>query len=352
MIKRKLIYWLIQFSAWGFIVGIIGIANFLQNGYSLNTVIQLVEIFILFILSSHFIREIYIRKDWFSFKVPKLILNTLLLIFALSTGWIIFFTIINSFIFIDEQSLWTHLRNGTFLLNIILYSIFLILWTAVYIANHLFRKSHIQELNNLKLQTNQSQYELKTLRDQLNPHFLFNSLNNIRALIEIDPEHAKVAITTLSSLLRSSLLLGKRTYIPLQDEIKLVSEYLKLEKIRYDERLDYEITNNLKDISSVFIPPFIIQGMVENAIKHGISVSSSPGKIDIRIQFDDDNLLLEVENDGKYSNSNNEGIGIINTKRRLKILYKNNAGFDIRNKNDRVRATIWINKKYLNQLTA
>src|SRR5690554_574387 len=352
MERRKLIYWLIQFSAWGFICIIIGIANFMQNGYSFNTVVQLIEIFILFILSSHFIRETYIQKDWFSFGISKLIVNSLLLILVLSTSWLIIFSTLNWFLFEQEKSLLNYLLNGAFVLNIILYSIFLILWTAVYIANHLFRKSHIQELNNLKLQTNQSQYELKTLRDQLNPHFLFNSLNNIRALIEIDPEHAKVAITTLSSLLRSSLLLGKRTYIPLQDEIKLVSEYLKLEKIRYDERLDYEITNNLKDISSVFIPPFIIQGMVENAIKHGISVSSSPGKIDIRIQFDDDNLLLEVENDGKYSNSNNEGIGIINTKRRLKILYKNNAGFDIRNENDRVRATIWINKKYLNQLTA
>src|SRR5690554_125886 len=348
MERRKLIYWLIQFSAWGFICIIIGIANFMQNGYSFNTVVQLIEIFILFILSSHFIRETYIQKDWFSFGISKLIVNSLLLILVLSTSWLIIFSTLNWFLFEQEKSLLNYLLNGAFVLNIILYSIFLILWTAVYIANHLFRKSHLQELSNLKLQKSRSQYELKVLRDQLNPHFLFNSLNNIRALIEIDPEHAKTAITTLSSLLRSSLLLGKKAYILLQEELKLADEYLKLEKIRFEERLNYKFDNKLKGDELIYVPPFIIQGMIENAVKHGISASSNPGEISISISFEKDRLLIEVENDGEYAD-NGKGIGLLNTRRRLDILYKKDAGFEIKNVNGKVTALVWIDRKHLNR---
>lgn len=342
MDKRKLIYWIIQFSAWGFICIIIGIANFIQSGYSIQTVIQLLMVFTLLILSSHAIREIFIRRDWFNLSISKLILYSFILIITLSTCWLAIFNSVNWLLFEERQSF------GTFIVNVILYSIFLILWTAVYLANHLLRKSHIQELNNLKLQTSQSQNELKALRDQLNPHFLFNSLNNIRALIEIDPHQAKNAITTLSSLLRSSLLLGKRSYILLQDELKLVSEYLELEKIRFEERLSYDFINKVDQ--KVYIPPFIIQSMVENAIKHGTSKSSTTGKVLISIFFKDDNLLMEVENDGKFVNNNGAGIGIFNTKRRLEILYGKDAGFEIRDMDGKVKASVWINKKHLNQL--
>lgn len=348
MRKRKLTYWVVQFFAWALICLIIGLANFMQNGYSLKILVILFEIFILFILSSHFIRETYIRKDWFSLKISKIIINSLLLIFALSASWLIVFNILNWFLFEQEKSLLNYLLNGAFVLNIILYSIFLILWTAVYIANHLFRKSHLQELSNLKLQKSRSQYELKVLRDQLNPHFLFNSLNNIRALIEINPEHAKTAITTLSSLLRSSLLLGKKTYILLQEELKLADEYLKLEKIRFEERLNYKFDNKLQGDELIYVPPFIIQGMIENAVKHGISASSNPGEISISISFEKDRLLIEVENDGEYAD-NGKGIGLLNTRRRLEILYKKDAGFEIKNVNGKVTALVWIDRKHLNK---
>src|SRR5690554_8217460 len=114
-----------------------------------------------------------------------------------------------------------------FLVNILMYSIFFIMWTAVYLTYHLMQITRLQEIYNLKLKTSQTQNELKTLRDQLNPHFLFNSLNSICALIEFDPETAKSSITTLSSLLINSLLLGKKSYITLKEELQLVNEYLE-----------------------------------------------------------------------------------------------------------------------------
>jgi LytS/YehU family sensor histidine kinase len=217
------------------------------------------------------------------------------------------------------------------------------MWSAVYLTYHLLRKSRKQELQNLKLEASHHEIELKTLRDQLNPHFLFNSLNGIRALIEIDPTTAKSAITTLSNLLRNSLQMGKKAQVSISEELGLVTEYLKLEKIRFEERLTYNISIEVND--KIQIPPFLIQTMAENGIKHGISKSRTGGLIDIRVYETDAKLKLEVTNTGgQYKPNNIEGIGIINTKRRLAIQYGDNAGFSIKNEDNSVVALVWINQ--------
>lgn len=343
MSRKMLIYWLIQIASWGIIVLLIGIGNYLQDGYSTKLLTQVGLVYTLLIASSHTIRTVFIKQDWFILPMATIVWRTLLLIVLLSTSWLVIFDIF-TWTFFDEE-----LRSiGVFFISVLLYSIFLILWSAVYLSNHLFHKSRVQELNNLKLQTTQSQNELKSLRDQLNPHFLFNSLNNIRALVEIDPNTAKYAITTLSSLLRNSLQLGKKTFIALIEELQLVKEYLELEKIRFEERLHYDIDN--QEVESIQIPPFIIQSMVENAIKHGISKSASAGKIDISVYSKDDLLILEVVNDGEYAKTKSSGIGMANTIRRLEILYGPNAGFEIYNIQNKVKAFVWINKEYINKL--
>ena len=181
------------------------------------------------------------------------------------------------------------------------------------------------------------------LRDQLNPHFLFNSLNSIRALIEIDPVTAKSSITTLSNILRDSLQLGKKSLITLEDELNLVSEYLKLEKIRFEERLTYTIECTVD--KRLQIPPFLIQTMTENAIKHGISKKADGGFVDVNVYEKSEKIHLEVINSGgQYAPSNQEGIGIQNTRRRLEIQFGQKAGFEIKNKEGKVSAIVWIEK--------
>ncbi len=253
--------------------------------------------------------------------------------------------IINDY-FLDEGSK----TLVEFSINVLLNAMFLILWTTVYLAFHLIQKSQVQEMNNLRLQAKQIKNELKVLRSQLNPHFLFNSLNNIRALIEIDPATAKSSITTLSSLLRSSLNLSKKSTIPLQEEIQLVKEFLILEKIRHEERLRYTIENNI--VETINIPPFLVQGMVENAIKHGVSKLSNGGDLLIHTYYEKDTLILLVTNTGKYKadeDTSRSGIGIANTRRRLEILYADKAGFEIKNDEGIVKAKIWIKKEQLKQ---
>src|SRR5690554_2172181 len=340
MKKTKLLYWIIQLISWGSFCVMIGVASILQGEFTSSTLWKLILLFIFLILISHTIRLVLIRREWLNLKVGQLIPRTLALILSLSTLLLIINNTSNHYLFNEEWS-----SSAEFSINVLMYSIFLIMWTAVYLSWHLMQKSRLQEIYNLKLQTSQTQNELKTLRDQLNPHFLFNSLNSIRALIEFDPETAKSSITTLSSLLRNSLLLGKKSYITLKEELQLVNEYLELEKIRFEERLNYTIENKVSD--TIYIPPFLIQSMAENAIKHGISKSSKPGEIKICISIHNEQLIMEVINTGEYRKNEHSGIGIANTKRRLEIIYGENAGFDIKNMNHKVRSHIWINTNQL-----
>ena len=344
MKKTKLLYWIIQIISWGSFCVMIGMASIIQGEFSDRILFKLIELFLLLILISHAIRLVFIHRNWLNLKVGALIPRALGLIFTLSS----LLTIINNttgYLLFEEA--WVTIPE--FFVNILLYSIFLMMWTAVYLSYHLIQKSRLQEIYNLKLKSSQTQNELKTLRDQLNPHFLFNSLNSIRALIEFDPETAKSAITTLSSLLRSSLVLGKKSYITLNEELQLVNEYLELEKIRFEERLNYQIDNQV--IETLYIPPFLIQSMAENAIKHGISKSSKKGEIDIKIYYVEDLLVMEVTNTGSYQKNKRSGIGISNTKRRLEILYGEDAGFEIKNEDNRVKSHIWIKEHQLKHNT-
>lgn len=341
MARASAIYWVVQFLGWGIFCGLIAVTTFLQNDFSAETGSRILVLYFLLVLVTHAMRYFLIKFDWLNLKLAPLIPRVLLLNIAASLTLLLGSASFSYLAFGETPE-----RIIQLVINVLLYTIFFIMWSAVYLTYHLLRKSRKQELHNLKLIASNHEIELKTLRDQLNPHFLFNSLNSIRALIEIDPVTAKSAITTLSNILRDSLHLGKRSLITLEEEIKLVSEYLKLEKIRFEERLTYSIDCSVNQ--TIEIPPFLIQTMTENAIKHGISKKADGGIVDVNIFENDDKIYLEVINSGgQFAPSGREGIGIKNTRRRLEIQFGKNAGFDIQNKEDKVHAYVWINKTEL-----
>src|SRR5690606_38237133 len=115
-----------------------------------------------------------------------------------------------------------------------------------------------------------NEIELNRLISQLNPHFVFNSMNSIRALIDEDPKLAKQAVTELSNVLRNFLLMGKKTMVAFSEELKMVKDYLSLEKIRFEEKLQIIIKVD-DDCMNFLVPPLMIQTLVENGIKHGTS---------------------------------------------------------------------------------
>ena len=342
MPRPSKLYWIVQFIGWGLFCSLIGITSYIQSGFEDKLIVRIAILYFLLILLSHGMRYVLLHFNWINLKITPLIPRALSLNILAS---FILLVLNASIIFIFFGD-W-RFSLAEFLINAVLYALFFVLWSAIYFTFHLLRKSRQQEVKNLKLKADKNEIELKMLRDQLNPHFLFNSLNSIRALIEFEPSTAKSAITTLSNLLRDSLQLSKRSSVKLKDEIKLVSDYLKLEKIRYEERLNYSIHCEIDE--QIEVPPFILQTMTENAIKHGISKNNAGGTLEVKIYEKSDKIYLEVINSGgTYQATDLVGIGVINTKRRLYILYGSQAGFNIKNGTDQlVYATIWINKSQL-----
>jgi len=205
------------------------------------------------------------------------------------------------------------------------------IWNLIYFIYHFITKSQKQQLDTLKLEALVKELELKTIKAHINPHFIFNSLNGIRALIDEDPSRARNAITELSNILRSSMQTDKLESVSLEKELNIVKDYLALENMRFEDRLrvEYEIDEDTLDQP---VPPMMLQTLVENAIKHGISKQITGGKIKIVSDFKDSYHELAVQNTGKLVNgtAKGEGFGLPSTLNRLSLLYGEKARFSIK----------------------
>lgn len=201
-------------------------------------------------------------------------------------------------------------------------------WISIYILWHYIDFANKEEIKKVKLENLIKELELKTIKSQMNPHFIFNALNSIRALVDEDPKRSRQAITELSNILRSSIQIDKVEVTSLEKELAIVKDYLALEYIRFADRLQvvYEIEASTLQNQ---IPPMMLQTLVENAIKHGLS--KQPGDCTIKIvsKFDQNKLVLEVMNTGVLKPSENDGFGLQSTRERLNILYQGEALFEL-----------------------
>jgi two-component system, LytTR family, sensor kinase len=211
--------------------------------------------------------------------------------------------------------------------------LFLAIWNLIYFAYHFVLKSRQEQLDKIRLESMVKELELKTIKAHINPHFIFNALNSIRALVDENPGRARTAITELSNILRSSMQAEKAETTSLERELNIVKDYLALEHIRFEDRLrvEYQIDEDTLDQP---VPPMMLQTLVENAIKHGISKQVDGGSIKIISDFRDDQHELIVQNTGKLNGSyNHDGFGLASTQNRLKLLYGSKASFQINDKN-------------------
>ncbi len=192
------------------------------------------------------------------------------------------------------------------------------------------------EIQNLRLEANSKEVELNKLKSQLNPHFMFNSMNSIRALVDEDPKKAKVAITQLSNILRNTLMMHKNRYITLEEELALVKDYLELEHVRFEERLCYSLNIDPQTLQ-LNVPPMMIQTLVENGIKHGISKYPEGGSISIVTVKNVNDFRIEIINTGQLGdiNKTDSGFGIANTTNRLELLFGKKAVFSLKNLDDK-----------------
>jgi sensor histidine kinase YesM len=195
-------------------------------------------------------------------------------------------------------------------------------WTILYVAIHDIERSRRTEREKLELQIAAKDAELRALLAQVNPHFLFNWLNNLRGMILEDPVKAQDIVTRFADLMRYSLQSGQRREVPLGEEITAVENYLACEQMRLDERLRIEV-----DVAPALrverIPPMIIQTLVENGVKHGVSQLPEGGLVRVSASANPDQLLIEVANTGRWvvPNGNGTHTGIAHTRARLSLLY-------------------------------
>lgn len=185
--------------------------------------------------------------------------------------------------------------------------------------------------------------ELKALKAQVNPHFLFNSLNSISALTSIDPLKARDMCIRLSDFLRNSLRLGERISIPLAEELALTKTYLDVEQVRFGSRLRVNLDFD-PACADCEVPPLLVQPLVENAIKHGIATLVEGGEIAMSGRRMNNFIRLAIENpfDPEAPETRKNGFGLLSVRNRLQARYGNAARLDIQVERDRYRVLLTI----------
>lgn len=257
-------------------------------------------------------------------------------------------SIISKELFLDA-SIWKDIIVTEFLFISFLYSFVFLAWNLLYYIYYLVESNRDREIKNLQWEATKNESELNNLKAQLNPHFMFNSMNSIRALIDEDPKKAKTAVTQLSTILRNTLLMGKRKLVTIGEELSIVEDYLSLEAIRYEERLrvSIDIPENVK---SYTIPPLTLQTLVENAIKHGIANYAKGGDLIINTSECKEEVCIHLENPGKLKGVNEgTGTGLRNARQRLKLLFGDEADIVLTENLEKVTTLVKIPKKTLNE---
>lgn len=345
-----MLYWGVQASGWTVYFLFYILVLYSAEVFSLTAHLFASAAFSIFVLMvlSNAMRFVIIRFNLISKKAYQIVLFTLIMATIASTIYVLLnhgYDVIVGVDYVVDGDGVKELTLPSFFFSLLRTVTMLLVWCGFYYAYIILEKSKAQEILNLKWEASKNEIELKNLRAQLNPHFLFNSLNSIRALVGINPDQAKTSVTQLSTLLRRSINLGKMKVIPLQEELDLVQIYLNLEQVRFEERLKVELDIRENTLSCE-IPPLMIQTIVENGIKHGISKAIEGGTIRIKTALLKDELEIVIANSGQLVPETAEGgIGIMNSKKRLDLLYGQNAKFRIDQIGEEVVVTINIKYK-------
>lgn len=299
---------------------------------------------------THLYRNFALRNGWNKLNLKKLIWRMILSVLLLSFLYMFLIAaklhLIRLFVFGETAIPFLEFFKTVQLQLFITGTRLMSIWILAYHLYHYSRQEIQTVKENAQLSITVKEAQLRNLSAQLNPHFFFNSLNNIKYLVLENPQSARRAIDLLSELLRNSLDNTKGQLITLEEEINLVRDYLELEKIRFEERLEVQIETEV-DLFHHLILPFSIQLLVENAIKHGIEKRKTGGFIIVNVRKEQDFLKITVQNAGKLNSEiKDSGIGLTNLKERLALQYNSAAFFEIKQlENETVLATILLPSK-------
>ncbi len=327
--NKKILYWICQVSGWLFLVLAQSLYLKLTDSLNFETGTSQFLLLLFGILLSHLYKNFIVKFGWLKIKIllliPRVIIASILL------------AVIGDYSQYGIELLVgiagnKHVDTITIVTNIVNLIPFFFSWSLIYFLFHFIENYKKAEIENLKWKASINEIELNKLKSQLNPHFMFNAMNSIRALVDENPNKSKEAITQLSNILRNTLQMGKNRIISFDEELKIVNDYLALESIRYEERLKILVKIH-PDSKNYNVPPLMIQTLIENGIKHGISKLIDGGILEFVTTVENNTLVVRIKNSGRLNKKpdSDSGFGIKNTLQRLQLLYGNTASFKIYN---------------------
>lgn len=330
--NKTRLYWTLQIGGWGLYMAA-QVVTFLLSGSEIGSQRTLFFLFeaLLCLSLTHIYRNYINERKWLSFSLANLIPRVISAVILM--GLLTYFLRMPFSMLQGTFNPATAFDPGKMFTGVFTYAVLYFIWSVLHFIYNYFERSN----KALKLEAMVKEVELNNLKSQLNPHFIFNALNSIRALVDENPNKAKEAINQLSSILRNSLVKEKRGLTSFEEELKLVRDYLGLESIRFEERLktEFDLDPESKDF---LVPPLMIQTLVENGIKHGISKLTEGGLVQIKTKVDGDHLKIHIRNSGKFIMNGHKkesgGLGLENTRQRLKLIYGEDASFRILTEKD------------------
>jgi signal transduction histidine kinase len=347
--SRTKLYWSLQITGWFifFVVNLVLFVSFLDT--TLGFLVNSFMIAVGFILS-HLFRSLIHYQGWKELPISKLVLRVIIASALIGALWTLIVIPFNLYVLGDTGMSYSEQNDGSSLgpaLGVfaiwVNFSIVIFMWALIYFGYHFFARLKQTEVEKWKLELAVKEAELLALKAQINPHFIFNSLNNIRSLILEDAEKARDMITHLSDLMRYAIHFSSQETVNLSRELEVVQNYLDLESIQFEERLKYrfDIEPCCEDVK---IPPMVIQLLVENAIKHSLAYLQDGGLIEIKVYRQNAELKIEVNNTGQLKGeAKGRGIGLRNITDRLKILFGPESNLRLENMNeDMVSARVSI----------
>jgi Histidine kinase len=333
-------YWLCQFGGWG----AYGLVQIYAGITSLDApwvriVLEVLALHAGGLALTHGLRAYGLRHHWNALRIPQLVWRILLAgaLLALPLAFASSLMAVGDMHDSGNASAHYSLIEGFHPFTLLRFSLQCANWLAVFVGWLLIyyfairsRERRYAELRQSELARALQSAELRLLKSQLNPHFLFNSLNSIRTLIVCDPARARDAVTRLATLLRYTLNASQEELVTLGQELEIINDYLTLESMRFEDRLrvDIDVPAALRGIR---IPVMLLQTVVENAIKHGIAELPSGGILQVRAALDKDTLAITVTNPmpTRRLRAPGGGVGLRNSAERLRLLFGTEGALEL-----------------------
>ena len=350
-------FWILHISVWVLVWWSYTFLHFSIYGVRLKTAIWDLLVASEGFLVTLLLWSIYRRIDLRSYSIIRIIVLIIVCTFIGANIWnVVDFFVLNE-IMRDPELPTLPIEFRYYVWEVFYWSIFLFSWSVFYFAIKIWLEWKKQKEQTQQEDILAQRAQLQMLRYQVNPHFLFNSLNSIRALIEEDAESAKHMINELSEFLNYSLTTKASTFIPLSTEIEAAGLYFAIEKKRFEDKLQI-LFNIEKEAEDFKVVSFLLHPLIENAIKYGMQTSTLPLRIEVKANVRESVLVLSVFNTGRWISSGDRaelkqlstGTGLENVRQRLENAFPGSHSFNIAEIDEGVMAEIQISESVQNKV--